>query len=140
MITGFWDSPALRGSPGFQKVQGRTRGRTREASLSLNAREQRTLARIAEELAKTAPALVSFVHFFNRLASGEDMPPRRPLGRLRRRLSGTTLTWLFVSVWIFVTAGMLSAALVLTHAGPASQAGGQGHCPASAIPLAGCGR
>lgn len=83
---------------------------------------------------------MSFLHFFNRLTSGEDMPPRRPLRRLRRKLSGTTLTWLFVSVWLFVAAGMLSAALVLTHTGPASEAGGGANCAASATLLAGCGR
>lgn len=107
------------------------------ASLSLNAREQRTLSRIAEEFARTAPALVSFLHFFNRLTSGEEMPPRRPLRRLRRKLSNTTLTWTFVSVWVVVTAGLLSAALVLTHTGQTSAAGG-GCRPASAILLGGC--
>lgn len=108
------------------------------APLSLNAREQRTLSRIAEELARTAPALVSFLHFFNRLSSDEDMPPRRPLRRLRRKLSTTTITWTFVSVWVVVTAGLLSAALVLTHNGQANAAGG-GCRPASAILVAGCG-
>ena len=98
------------------------------------------LARIAEELAKTAPALVSFLHFFNRLSFGEAMPRRRPLRRLRRRLSTTTLGWVFVSVWLVVTAGMLSAALVLTHTGPSSEAGGSHPCAASEVLLAGCGR
>ena len=108
------------------------------ASLSLNAREQRALSRIAEELARTAPALVSFLHFFNRLAFGEEMPRRRPLRRLRRKLSTTTLTWTFVSMWVVVTAGLLSAALGLTHSGQANAAGG-GCGPASAVLLGGCG-
>jgi hypothetical protein len=107
-----------------------------EAPLSLNAREQRALTRIAEELAKSAPALVSFLHFFNRLTSGEEMPPRRPLRRLRKRLSTTALTWMFVSVWTFTTAGMLTFALILTHTSPASAAG---DCTASSVLLPGCG-
>jgi len=112
-----------------------------EAALTLNAREQRILSRISDELAKTAPALVSFLHFFNRLASDEDMPPRRPLRpprRLRRRLSSTALTWLFVSAWTFVTAGMLSCALILTYTGQANAATTQGSCPSASSILVPC--
>ena len=64
--------------------------------------------------------LVSFLHIFNRLASGEDMPKRRPLRRLRRlrrKLSTTALTWMFVGIWSCVTAGMLAFALVMTYTG-----------------------
>ncbi|MFY9649998.1 MAG: hypothetical protein WAK83_05665 [Trebonia sp.] len=96
----------------------------------------RTLSRIADELAKTAPVLVSFLHIFNRLASGEDMPPRRPLRRLRRKLSTTALTWMFVGIWGCVTAGMLAFALVMTYTGPTG--GGQSTCTASSILLSGC--
>lgn len=109
-----------------------------EAALTLNAREQRILSRISDEFAKSAPALVTFLHFFNRLASGEDMPARRPLRRLRRRLSTTTLMWLFVSVWTFVTAGMLSFALIMTHAGQPSAASSQGGCPSPSSILLPC--
>jgi hypothetical protein len=112
------------------------RGRTKEDALGLNAREQRALSRIAEELAKSAPALVSFLHVFNRLASGEDMPPRRPLRRLRKKLSTTALTWMFVSVWMVMTAGMVTFALILTHTTPASAAT---DCTASSVLLPGCG-
>jgi hypothetical protein len=107
--------------------------------LSLNARELHTLSRISEELAKTAPALVSLVHIFNRLTSGEDMPPRRPLRRLRRRLSTTALTWMFVGIWSCVTAGMLAFALVMTYTGQTSGAGAQNTCTASSLLLPGCG-
>lgn len=96
----------------------------------------RTLSRIADELAKTAPVLVSFLHIFNRLASGEDMPPRRPLRRLRRKLSTTALTWMFVGIWGCVTAGMLAFALVMTYTGPTG--GAQSTCAASSILLSGC--
>jgi hypothetical protein len=96
----------------------------------------RTLSRIADELAKTAPVLVSFLHIFNRLASGEDMPPRRPLRRLRRKLSTTALTWMFVGIWGCVTAGMLAFALVMTYTGPTGRA--QSTCTASSILLSGC--
>ena len=96
----------------------------------------RTLSRIADELARTAPVLVSFLHIFNRLASGEDMPPRRPLRRLRRKLSTTALTWMFVGIWGCVTAGMLAFALVMTYTGPTG--GTQSTCTASSILLSGC--
>ena len=96
----------------------------------------RTLSRIADELAKTAPVLVSFLHIFNRLASGEDMPPRRPLRRLRRKLSTTALTWMFVGIWGCVTAGMLAFALVMTYTGPTGEA--QSTCTASSVLLSGC--
>lgn len=111
------------------------RGLTKEAPLSLNAREQQILSRIADELAKTAPALVSFLRFFNRLTSGEAMPSRRPLRRLRRKLSTKALTWMFVSVWTFVTAGMLAFALIVSYTGQASEAGGVSSCTASSILL-----
>ena len=96
----------------------------------------RTLSRIADELAKTAPVLVSFLHIFNRLASGEDMPQRRPLRRLRRKLSTTALTWMFVGIWSCVTAGMLAFALVMTYTGPTGRT--QSTCTASSILLSGC--
>lgn len=106
--------------------------------MSLNARELRTLSRISEELAKTAPVLVSLLHIFNRLSSGEDMPSRRPLRRLRRKLSTTTLTWMFVGIWSCVTAGMLAFALVMTYTGQTSGAGAQSTCTASSLLLPGC--
>ena len=107
----------------------------------MNERELRTLGRIADELAKTAPALVSFLHIFNRLAHGEAMPPRRPLRRLRklrRKLSTTALTWMFVGVWSCVTAGMLAFALVMTYTGTGTAAGAGSACSASSVLLPGC--
>lgn len=52
---------------------------------------------------------------FNRLVADEKMPPRRPLRRLRRKLSATALAWGFVSTWAFVTLSMITTALVLSH-------------------------
>ena len=85
---------------------------------------------------------MSFLHIFNRLTSGEDMPKRRPLRRLRRlrrRLSTTALTWMFVGIWGCVTAGMLAFALVMTYTTPTSGAGAQNTCTASSLLLPGCG-
>ena len=82
--------------------------------------------------------LVSFLHIFNRLACGEDMPQRRPLRRLRRKLSTTALTWMFVGIWSCVTAGMLAFALVMTYTGQTSGAGAQSTCTASSLLLPGC--
>jgi hypothetical protein len=102
-----------------------------EAALSLNDREQRSLSRIAEEFARSAPALVTLLHGFNRLASGEAMPPRRPLRRLRRRLSTVALSWTVVMVWTLTTAGMVAAALLLSHIGHGT--GGGDSCRPSAL-------
>ena len=102
----------------------------------------RALSRIADELAKTAPALVSFLHIFNRLTSGEAMPARRPLRRLRRlrrKLSTTALTWMFVGIWSCVTAGMLAFALVMTYTGQSTAAGSGSSCSASSVMLPACG-
>jgi hypothetical protein len=82
--------------------------------------------------------LVSFLHIFNRLASGEDMPRRRPLRRLRKKLSTTALTWMFVGIWSCVTAGMLAFALVMTYTGQTSGAGAQSTCTASSVLLTDC--
>jgi hypothetical protein len=82
---------------------------------------------------------VSLLHIFNRLTSGEDMPPRRPLRRLRRKLSTTALTWMFVGIWSCVTAGMLAFALVMTYTGQTSGTGAQSTCTASSLLLPGCG-
>ena len=48
------------------------------AAVSLSAREQRTLRRVADELAASAPELASMFGVFNRLAWGEAMPARQP--------------------------------------------------------------
>ena len=85
--------------------------------------------------------LVSFLHIFNRLASGEAMPSRRPLRRLRRlrrKLSTTALTWMFVGIWSCVTAGLLAFALVMTYTGQTSGAGAQSTCTASSLLLPDC--
>lgn len=81
---------------------------------------------------------MSLLRFFNRLTSGEDMPARRPLRRLRKRLSTKALTWMFVSVWTFVTAGMLTFALVASHIGETSEAGGTDSCSTASSLLLPC--
>jgi hypothetical protein len=85
------------------------------AVLSLNERETRILGRISEELHRTAPVLVSLLSVFNRLVAGEEMPRRRPLRRLRRRLPSSVLTWGFMSAWSFMTVAMIAVALILSH-------------------------
>jgi len=102
-----------------------------EAALNLNEREQRILSRVAEELVRTAPALVTLLHGFNRLASGEAMPQRRPLRRLRRRLSTVALSWTVVTVWTVITVGMVAAALLLSHLGHGT--GDDGTCRPSSF-------
>jgi Protein of unknown function (DUF3040) len=91
-------------------------------ALNLTERELRTLKRIAEELAASAPALMTLLTGFNRLASGEEMPKRRPLRRLRRRVSTGVATRIFLGVWVFMTVAMIAVALILSHVGPGAQA------------------
>lgn len=83
--------------------------------MSLTEREQRILTRVGEELRRTAPVLVSLLTFFNRLVADEKMPPRRPLRRIRRRLSAQALTWGFISTWSIMTVSMITVALILSH-------------------------
>lgn len=83
--------------------------------MGMTEREQRVLSRIAEELRRTAPVLVSLLTVFNRLVADEVMPPRRPMRRIRKRLSATTLTWGFISTWSVMTVGMITTALILSH-------------------------
>ena len=97
----------------------------------MNEREQRILSRVAEELVRTAPALVTLLHGFNRLAIGEAMPQRRPLRRLRRRLSSVALSWTVVTVWTVTTVGMVAAALLLSHLG--HRTGDDGSCRPSSF-------
>jgi hypothetical protein len=96
-------------------------------ALKLTERELRTLKRIAEELAASAPALMTLLTGFNRLASGEEMPKRRPLRRLRRRVSTAVATRIFLGVWVSMTVAMIAVALVLSHVGPGAQAGAAIH-------------
>jgi hypothetical protein len=87
----------------------------------------RSLSRIAEELAASAPALVALLTGFNRLASGEEMPKRRPLRRLRRRLSTASATRMFMGVWAFMTVAMIALALILSQVGHGAEAGAATH-------------
>jgi hypothetical protein len=87
----------------------------------------RILSRIAEEIAASAPALVTLLTGFNRLTTGEDMPKRRPLGRLRKRVSTAMATRIFMGVWTFMTLAMIATALILSHLGPAAGPGSSGH-------------
>jgi hypothetical protein len=100
-------------------------------TLSLTERELRTLRRIAEELASSAPALMTLLAGFNRLTSGEQMPRRRPLRRLRRRVSTAVATRIFLGVWVFMTVAMITTALVLSHVGPGAEAGAAIHAVAA---------
>jgi hypothetical protein len=73
--------------------------------------------------------LVSKLNVFNRLAHGEDMPIRRPLGRLRRKLSTRIMARAAVSIWTLTTVAMIALALVLSHVGDG--AGATGGCAPS---------
>ncbi|WP_300612493.1 hypothetical protein [Trebonia sp.] len=92
--------------------------------LSLSERERRILSRVADELHRTAPTLVSLLSMFNRLALGEDMPRRRPLRHLRRQLSRPVLARAFVSVWTATTLAMIALALILSHVSHGTSASG----------------
>jgi hypothetical protein len=99
----------------------------RRIALSLNQRELRVLSRIAEEIAASAPALLTLLTGFNRLTSGEDMPKRRPLRRLRKRVSTAVATRIFMGVWTFMTLAMIATALILSHLGPGAGSGSSSH-------------
>jgi hypothetical protein len=91
--------------------------------VSLNNVEQRTLGRIADELAGSAPKLTSMLTVFNRLTSGEEMPgqpyapgrhpgARSPGSRFRKRAWPITAVALTV-----ITAIVMTVLLTLTGHG-----------------------
>jgi hypothetical protein len=111
--------------------------------MSLNAREQRTLAAIEDRVSGSDPELASLLATFTRLTSGEEMPAREqiPAGRrlpgaLRQRrsrqqppsgplcpharqlheLRGWSLACLLL--WLAISAGMVAAAVALGGGGP----------------------
>jgi hypothetical protein len=103
-------------------------------AVSLSALEERTLNRIADKLAASDPTLASILAVFNGLARGEQMPARQHVGGIRReagrlrRSRGRTrkrrcqrrtvrVAWLAIAAWIFITAALVTVALVLSHTG-----------------------
>jgi Protein of unknown function (DUF3040) len=83
------------------------------AFVSLSAREQQMLGRIADELAASDPGLASTLGVFNRLTSGEEMPARQQVraGRPRR----TTRARSPVTVWLLLLIVLIAVAVVLSH-------------------------
>jgi hypothetical protein len=91
--------------------------------VTLNDVEQRTLGRIAEELAGSAPKLTSMLTVFNRLTSGEEMPvqphaPGRHSGARRRGSRIRRRVWPITAVALTViTAIVMTVLLTLTGHG-----------------------
>lgn len=102
--------------------------------MSLSAREQRTLSRIADQIAVSDPELAGSLAVFNQLTHGEEMPeaPQRQADRRRRsrgsarkrRASGPA--WHLLTAWILIIAVLITVALVLSHIG--HKAGERSHC------------
>jgi hypothetical protein len=114
--------------------------------MSLSAGEQRTLSRIADQLAETDLKLASMFRVFNRLTSDEEMPARRRTSwsqqleashsrqtrgcARKRRLQGRTIK----AVWPVLGACLIGAvlftvAIALGHFGHGSD--GRWRCPQS---------
>lgn len=89
--------------------------------MSLGAHEQRTLSRIANELAASDPKLSSTLNAFSRLTHGEDMPLREHVGGTRRAVGhagqrrAADARWPFIAAWIVMTTALITVALVLSH-------------------------
>jgi hypothetical protein len=98
--------------------------------MSLNAHEERSLGRIANDLAGSDPQLACMLDIFNRLTSGEKIPTHRDaaedpeqysardanrLLRHRRTRRDLILSRVFIASWILVTVMMIALALTLTH-------------------------
>lgn len=118
-------------------------GLTEVMSVSLSAGEQRTLSRVAYELAGSAPKLASLLSLFNRLTSGEEMPerwqkagktgkcerqrPRRSRRWRTRRVSHAgQRAWPVIIALTLIGVAVIVVALVLSHTG--HEAGGNGRC------------
>lgn len=102
--------------------------------MTLSARERRTLGCIADELAGSDPNLASLLAVFNRLTSGEEMPPPRRAGgsqqrearysyrtqgrtRKRRPQRRTVTARYLVAVSYVLSAALITVVIVLSHAG-----------------------
>jgi Protein of unknown function (DUF3040) len=106
-------------------------------AVSLSAWEQQALDSIKDELAGSDPGLAALLTTFTRLASSEAMPVRErirpgsqrgfrsrrhrcqasacpPPARKHRRME---VRWSVLLLCLLVTAGMITAALVLSHGG-----------------------
>jgi hypothetical protein len=105
--------------------------------MSLSAREQRTLSRIADQIAVSDPELAGSLVVFNQLTQGEKMPegPQRKARRRRSRGSawkrlqqrGTSSpAWHLLAACIFIIVALITMALVLSHTGHG--AGGRSAC------------
>ncbi len=111
--------------------------------MSLSAWEQRTLSRIADQIAVSDPELAGSLAVFNELTHGEEMPegphaggsPQRKARRRRsrrsawkrlrpRRTSGPA--WHLLAACIFTIVALITMALVLSHTGHG--AGGRSAC------------
>lgn len=106
--------------------------------MSLSAREQETLHRIADELADSDPRLASWLAMFARLTSDDEMPEWERIGALRRgnahnarhgrsqprrnkvrRLyqRGLGWSWTVLLIWFVVSIALIATALILGNVG-----------------------
>lgn len=91
--------------------------------MSLNAREQQTLASIEDRLTGSDPELASLLATFTRLTAGEEFPARENIGarQLPSRLRGK-LAWLLLC--LVVSIALIAVGLIF---GCGSR-GGHGSC------------
>jgi len=122
---------------------GAWHGLTEVAAVGLGAGEQRTLSRIASELAASDPNLALALTVFSRLNCGAEMParqhaggPRQQAGHSRRsrrparnrhgRRRTDRVAALGFAAWILITAALITVALVLSQTGHGVH--GLSHC------------
>jgi hypothetical protein len=95
--------------------------------MSFTEPETQALDSIADSLAGSDPRLASMLNIFSRLAAGEEMPVRetrmrrrRPAAhRPRRTRRRPRLGWqqAMLLLWVVISAGLLTVALVLNDSG-----------------------
>lgn len=103
--------------------------------VSLSARDRQALEEIEEELGGSDPRFAAKLSAFSRLTDDGEMPARERIRAGRRRAAGRALLfpvggerprrsvfmWISVTIWLVISAALLSVALVLSHtAGTAS--------------------
>ena len=103
--------------------------------MTISERDRQALGSIENGLAGSDPMLASMLNIFGRLAAGEEMPAREKPRKARvRRYSRLGLSEAVLLLWVVISAGMLTVALVLNTSGHKACTGSMGTaCPTPSV-------
>jgi hypothetical protein len=105
--------------------------------MTISERDRQALGSIENGPAGSDPMLASMLNIFSRLAAGEEMPARQKTQKAQvRRYSRLGWTEAALLLWVVISAGMLTVALVLNTSGHKACIGSMGTaCPTPSVSL-----